>query len=60
MVREESGKCMLGAYFDTDKLKVGDKIRYLGVAGKFGKMSYISGTGKNMLFYLPKSSFAIK
>lgn len=60
MVREESGKCMLGAYFDTDKLKVGDKIRYMGVAGSFGKMSYITGSGKSMIFYLPKSSFLIK
>jgi hypothetical protein len=60
MVREESGKCMLGAYFDTDKLKVGDKIRYMGVAGSFGKMSYLTGSGKSMLFYLPKSSFLIK
>ena len=60
MVREESEKCMLGAYFDTDKLKVGDKIRYMGAAGSFGKMSYITGSGKSMIFYLPKSSFLIK
>jgi len=60
MVREESGQCMLGAYFDTDKLKVGDRIRYVGVAGTFGKMSYITGSGKSMFFYIPKSSFILK
>lgn len=60
MVREENPKCLLGAYFDTDKMKVGDKIRYLGIAGTFGRMSYITGTGKNMIFYLPRSSYVIK
>jgi hypothetical protein len=60
MVREESGKCMLGAYFDTDRLKVGDKILYVGVAGSFARMKYVTGTGKSMFFYMPKSSFVIK
>jgi hypothetical protein len=60
MVREESGKCPLGAYFDTDKLKVGDKILYQGVAGTFAKMKYVTGSGQSMLFYIPKSSFTIK
>ena len=59
-VRDNSGKCILGAYFDTDKVKVGDKIVYAGVAGTFGRMTYISGTGKKMTFYLPKSSFSIR
>ncbi|MBN9383008.1 MAG: hypothetical protein J0H74_19785 [Chitinophagaceae bacterium] len=60
MVREENPKCLLGAYFDTDKMKVGDKILYVGVAGSFARMKYVTGSGKSMLFYLPKSSFAIK
>jgi len=60
MVREESPKCLLGAYFDTDRMKVGDKILYVGVAGTFARMKYVSGTGKSMLFYIPKSSFVIK
>ena len=60
VIRMEAGNCLLGAYFDTDRMKVGDKIRYLGVAGSFGRMSFITGTGNSMIFYLPKSSFAIK
>ena len=60
MVREESGKCPLGAYFDTDKIKVGDKIVYVGPAGTFAKMKYVTATGKSMLFYIPKSNFVIK
>jgi hypothetical protein len=52
--------CPLGAYYDTGKMKVGDKIVYLGAYGRFGKMSYVSGSGKKTIFYLPKSSFIIK
>jgi len=52
--------CPLGSYFDTDKLKSGDKIFYLGPVGPFAKMSFVSGAGKKTLFYLPKSSFTIK
>src|SRR5450631_2363726 len=54
------GTCPLGSYFDTDKMKHGDKILYLGAAGPFAKMSFISVDGKKTLFYLPKSSFVIK
>jgi len=50
----------LGAYFDTDRLNPGDKIVYLGVAGTFGKMNFMSGSGKSTIFYLPKSSFVMK
>jgi hypothetical protein len=50
----------LGSYFDTDRMPPGDKIVYLGVAGTFGKMNYISGSGQKTIFYLPKTSFAIK
>jgi hypothetical protein len=50
----------LGSYFDTDRMPPGDKIVYLGVAGTFGKMNYISGSGQKTLFYLPKTSYAIK
>jgi hypothetical protein len=60
MVRDSEGKCPLGGYFDTDRMKPGDKIVYLGVAGKFGKMTFISGSGKKTIFYLPKSGFVIK
>jgi hypothetical protein len=52
--------CPLGAYFDTDKMKAGDRILYLGQAGTFAKMNFISGSGKQTLFYLPKSSFIMK
>jgi len=50
----------LGAYFDTYKMPPGDKIVFLGVAGTFGKMSYISGSGVKTVFYLPKTSYAIR
>jgi hypothetical protein len=50
----------LGAYFDTFSMPPGDKILYLGVAGTFGKMSFMTGGGLKITFYLPRSSFAIK
>jgi hypothetical protein len=50
----------LGSFFDTDRMPPGDKIVYLGVAGTFGKMNYISGSGQKTLFYLPKTSYVIK
>jgi hypothetical protein len=52
--------CPLGSYYDTGKMNPSDKIVYLGPYGRFGKMSYISANGKKTIFYLPKSSFAIK
>jgi hypothetical protein len=52
--------CPLGSYFDTGKMKIGDKISYMGGIGSFGKMVFISGNGKKTIFYLPKSSFIIK
>ena len=59
-VRDNYARCPLGSYFDTDKMKPGDKIVYLGVAGTFAKMNFISGGGKKTLFYFPKSSFTMK
>jgi hypothetical protein len=50
----------LGSYFDTDRLPPGAKIKYLGMAGTFGKMSFTTGGGKTTVFYLPKSSYVIK
>lgn len=52
--------CPLGAYFDTDKMKPGDKILYLGPVGPFAKMSFIAANGKKNIIYFPKSSFTIK
>ncbi|HVS95739.1 MAG TPA: hypothetical protein VHE54_04605 [Puia sp.] len=52
-------QCPLGAYFDTGNMGAGDKIVFLGVAGPYGKMSFISGSGKATVFYLPKTSFTI-
>lgn len=59
-VRDNYSRCPLGSYYDTDKMKPGDKISYLGAAGSFGKMNFISGSGQKTIFYLPKSSFIIK
>jgi hypothetical protein len=50
----------LGSYFDTYRMPAGDKIVYLGLAGTFGKMSYISGSGQKTVFYLPKTSYVIR
>jgi hypothetical protein len=61
MVREESGKCLLGSYFDTEKIKVGDKIIFLGNYGKvFYKMSYVSRAGAKMVFYIPTTGIVLK
>lgn len=60
VIRDNSAKYPLGSYFDTDKMKPGDRIVYLGPAGSFAKMNFISASGKKIVFYLPKSSFAIK
>jgi hypothetical protein len=52
--------CPLGSYFNTGLLKEGDRIVYLGMVGTFGKMNYISGSGKKTLIYIPKTSYVIK
>jgi hypothetical protein len=49
----------LGSYFDTNGLPSGAKILYMGIAGKFAKMSFHTGGGKTIIFYLPRSSFVI-
>lgn len=53
-------QCPLGAYFDTSQMGPGDAILFLGIAGPFGKMVYIAGSGKKTIFYLPKTGFTIK
>lgn len=53
-------ECPLGAFFDTGQMNPGDRIVYLGMAGKFGKMNFIAGSGKSTVFYLPRSSYVIK
>lgn len=50
----------LGSYFDTDRLPGGARIVYLGTAGKFGKMSFMTGGGRSIIFYLPKTSYVIR
>ena len=52
--------CPLGSYYDSGKLRPGEKIIYLGAYGKFAKMSFVSVNGKKTIFYLPRSSFVIK
>jgi hypothetical protein len=59
-VKANYSNCPLGSYFDTDRMKPGDKIVYLGPVGSFAKMNFISGGGKRAVFYLQKSSFVIK
>jgi hypothetical protein len=60
IVRANSVKCPLGAYFDTNHLKEGDMIFYLGSVGGFGKMNFIHGNGKKTVFYILKTGFVIK
>ena len=50
----------LGAYFDTYRMPPGDKITYMGLAGTFIKLNYISGGGSKTVFYLPKANFTIR
>jgi hypothetical protein len=52
--------CPLGSYFNTGLLKEGDRIVYLGKVGNYGKMNYISASGKKTIFYMLKSGFTIK
>jgi hypothetical protein len=52
--------CPLGSYYDTGKLRPGEKIIYLGPYGKFGKMSFVGANGKKTIFYLPRSCYALK
>ena len=59
-VTENVNKCPLGAYFDSGRMKEGDRIVYLGNVGSFGKMNFISANGKKTIFYIPKASFVIK
>ena|SRR5579862_5286272 len=60
LVSDNMAKCPLGAYFETGRMKEGDRIIYLGKEGSFSKMNFISGTGKKTIFYFPKGSFVIK
>jgi hypothetical protein len=52
--------CPLGSYFNTSLLKEGDRIFYLGKAGNYGKMNYVSASGKKTIFYMLKTGFTIK
>jgi hypothetical protein len=59
-VADNLNKCPLGSYFDSGRMKEGDRIVYLGNAGGFGKMNYITGSGKKTVFYILKANFVIK
>ena len=59
-VRDNYNRCPLGSYFDTDKLKPGDKIFYLAPNGLFGRFKFVAGNGSTTLFYLPRTAFVIK
>jgi hypothetical protein len=59
VVRANSN-CKLGSYFDTQAMSPGDKVLYLGVAGKFAKMNFVSAGKGNRVFYIPRNCFVIK
>jgi hypothetical protein len=50
----------LGGYFDTARMPPGDRIVFLGYAGTFAKMNFITGAGTKVIFYLPKTSIVMK
>jgi hypothetical protein len=52
--------CPLGSYFNTGLMKEGDRIVYLGKVGNYGRMNYISGSGKKTIFYMLKTGYTIK
>ncbi len=59
-VGDNLNKCPLGSYFDSGKMKEGDRITYVGKAGSFSKMMFTSGSGKKTIFYFPSGSFTMK
>jgi hypothetical protein len=59
-VEKANSTLPLGSYFDTERLPPGAKIMYLGMVGTFGKMNFITGGGKVIVFYMPKTSYVIK
>ena len=52
--------CPLGSYFDSGKMKEGDRIRLFRQSRSFSKMMFTSGSGKKTIFYFPKGSFTLK
>jgi hypothetical protein len=58
-VTENVNKCPLGAYFDSGRMKEGDRIVYLGNVDIWEDELYISKWYKDA-FYVPKTSFVIK
>jgi hypothetical protein len=52
--------CPLGSYFNTGGMKEGDRIFYMGKVGNYGKMNYVTASGKKTIFYMPKTGFTIK
>lgn len=55
-----NANCKLGSYFDTDAMSPGDRIMFLGYAGKFAKMNFVSAGRKGGIFYIPRSCFTMK
>ena len=59
-VRANYNNCPLGSYYDTDRMKQGDIITYVGITGPFAKMIYTAYDGKKTLFFISKKCFVIK
>jgi hypothetical protein len=59
-VRANYNNCPLGAYYDTDKMKPGDRIQYVGITGPFAKMIFVGYDGKKTLFFIPKKYLVAK
>jgi len=59
-VRGNYAKCPLGSYFDSNRLPVGDRIKWVANAGSYARMLYTSSKAKRTIFYLPRNSIALK
>ena len=59
-VASNIANCPLGSYYNTGGMNLGDRIVYLGKVGNYGKMNFISGSGKKTLIYILKTNFTIK
>lgn len=55
-----NARCKLGSYYDTDGLHPGESIVYLGIAGKFAKMNFVSRSRPGGVFYIPRSCLVIR
>ena len=52
-VGDNLNKCPLGSYFDSGKMKEGDRITYVGKAGSFSKMMFTAEAARKRFSIFP-------